>query len=175
MKWEKMSRPQRRVAVAKEVIGRLNDFSSIESDHGYVIHDGDDDTGKYDKYFDLEYNEDEEDGVIKLKRKHADQLIPQCTVCARGAMMLAKTAEFNNSFLAHDLCSEEATSDVLSDCFNDEELQEIEEHFELWYSASHKALWADIEDPKDRLLAIMQNIIDNDGNFHPEQEYEVVE
>lgn len=170
-----MSRKERKIAIAKDVIanihlGKLN----VRMNNGYV--GGIDGDIEYDKEILCQYLPSEQ---------VAELLKPACQVCARGAMMMCKVAKFN-SFDLNKYCleDEESTVEALKDAFSEEELGQIEGAFELWgsdsFMPSHKRLsnesldnWASIQDDKDRLLAIMQNVIDHNGVFKPEVKYEV--
>lgn len=153
-----MTRNQRKVAIAQDVIKQLH-VLKIKRNNGYVVPDED---------FNLESLL--EFGVTP--QQIAQKAKQTCTLCARGAMMLCKVDKFNN-FGFEDLgcfgdISDDTTTEALEDAFTDEELSEIEHCFESAWTS-----WSEIKDDKDRLQAIMTNIIDHKGVFKPEVEYTV--
>jgi len=155
--YEKMSRPERRVAIAKDVIKNL-DILEVESGFGYVVpHSG------TDEYIDKKLND----------QQIAENCKKTCTVCARGAMMICKISKFNNfSFkdISNLYLTSSNTSDALSDAFSCIDLFNIENAFEC---NTPSGKWFSIINDKDRLRAIMQNIIDHNGKFKPTVEYTV--
>lgn len=175
--YKQMSKSQRKVEIAKDVIANI---------HAKQLHIG---MGSY-VYADKIDVEDLE--VLKkyLPSQQVAQIMkPNCTVCARGSMMICKIAKFNDYDLKNinlDEVDGSHTTEALKDAFTEEELFCIECCFELWdeYNQCYHPCgsiipddvidtWAKIKDPTDRLLAIMQNIIDHKGVFKPEVAYEV--
>lgn len=114
--------------------------------------------------------------------------LANCTVCARGAMFLSMVVfknrlnvdeVINYGFGYHteveDYC--EAT-DYLSTAFSQAEQAQIENAFEQTYSYGIRlnseesrlaamCFGSEFNEDNDRLHAIMQNIIDNNGEFKP--------
>ena len=148
-KWEKMSRAERRVAVAKDVILRINSGRMKAGHDGYI-------SGNH--------------GGKILSKSEADHLAKKCTVCARGGLMLSKIAKFNCAVYVDQIDDDIATNRNLEDCFSERQLLQIENVYELFHYASPLI---HIIDPSDRLVAICQNIIDHKGTFKPMVEYEV--
>jgi DNA polymerase III delta prime subunit len=170
--YDKMTRAERRVAIAKDVIKHIKaERLRVQSSYGYVVHD-------------IGWNELTE--VIETEGKAtkvAEKLKNECTVCARGAMMLCKVAKYNHyEFEKGWGISSESTTHALKDAFSEEQLNLIENAFELnGYigNLSEKAEWLyewlyEFSNAEDRLLAIMQNIVDPNGSFKPNAAYEVV-
>lgn len=200
--YSRMTKAERKVAIAKDVIGSLHAMS-VMSGNGYITE-----------------NETTTDLSILREFGISDKLIAgkakeKCTVCARGAMMLCKIEKFNH--FGFDKCvgynhdpietfddiSQDDTAAALADAFTEDELDDIEGCFELciadnredefdddddydgyyirndiktsYGKAYHKYQkhWEDITDDKDRLMAIMQNIVDHKGEFKPEVPYVV--
>jgi hypothetical protein len=102
-----------------------------------------------------------------------------CTVCAIGACFVA-AVERADGLAAKDFDEEpESMRDYLSSWFSMEQLGLIEAAFEKsagyaenqgcsWHSASLAARFGmDYDDPTARMIAIMKNIVDNDGTFCP--------
>jgi len=155
--YDKMSKNERKVAIAKDVIANLH-VLKIRSDYGYVVTDNDND---YDVGSLLSF------GITP--KQIAQKAKVECSVCARGAMMLCKIDKFNNfdfgGVESIGCINQENTFEALQDAFSDDELCEIEYAFE--------DNWSDIDSDNDRLRAIMQNIIDHKGDFKSEVEYTV--
>ena len=149
-KWEKMSRAERRVAVAKDVIIRINAGRMQAGHGGYISGPG--------------------HGGGVLSKSRANRLAKECVVCARGGLMLAKVAKFNCAVYVGELNDSFSTARNLADCFTEAQLWSIESAYECYNWMSPMS---DIADPNDRLLAICQNIIDHKGTFKPMVEYEV--
>lgn len=170
-----MTRKEKKVAIAKDVIANIHMKKlNVKANNGYVE--------SSDK--DLEYDKDILCQYLPSEQV-AELLKPSCQICARGAMMICKVAKFDNFDLGRYSLEEElSTTEALKDAFSEEELGQIEAAFELWGPGSpmgeHKRLsheelenWESIEKDEDRLLAIMQNIVDHGGEFKPEVKYEV--
>jgi hypothetical protein len=156
--WQQMSRRERRIAVAKDVIADILAAKyKVRQSYGYVKSDAMPETL---------------DG-----QEWAEQL-GYCTVCARGALMVTKLRNYDN-WKANDAIGCTPTSSrtrvepvettlALHDCFSEARLLVIERYFE-------KDQWSGTHCADDRLLAIMQNIIDHKGTFKPSVEYEIVD
>lgn len=203
--YSRMTKAERKVAIAKDVIASLHAMT-VRSGFGYIVEQGDKINIPVLREFGID------DQLIARKAKE------KCTVCARGAMMLCKIDKFNH--FTFDKCvsgsswhnpaenfddiTQDDTAAALADAFTEDELQDIEACFELciadnkedefendynyynYYggfsggkSSYDKAYdkyqrhWEAIDDDKDRLMAIMQNIIDHKGEFKPEVPYVV--
>lgn len=111
-----------------------------------------------------------------------------CTMCARGALVLSAFNLYDGDFgaIVNDRgITQEETRIQLEGIFSHRELSLIETAFEKifmdgvdTFHSSRRCLSAikfgnAIPDDADRLLAIMQNIVDNGGTFKPEIEYEI--
>jgi len=124
---------------------------------------------------------------VKLEddlQKHADSATQSCSVCALGALILSKARLYNDVQVAR-LCAQVYGSsrlrfggastyiqENLSPIFTKEQLDLIEHAFECWPSDTEEEARAGsfglvYDDPRDRLKAIMQNIVDNGGEFKP--------
>jgi hypothetical protein len=155
--WQQMTRRERRIAVAKDVVADiLAARYEVRQGYSYVRSDAAPETL---------------DG-----QEWAEQL-GYCTVCARGALMVTKLRNYDNwkaddvigrppSF-THTRVEPVETTLALHDCFSEAQLLVIERYFE-------RDQWSDTHCADDRLLAIMQNIVDHDGRFVPSVEYEIV-
>ena len=162
--YDKMTRAERRVAIAKDVIKHIKARQlRVRSCYGYVVH-----AAGWDGI-----NEAVE-GSEKASEV-AEKLKGECTVCARGAMMLCKVSKFNHyEFERGRGISSVSTTDALKDAFSERQLNEIEDAFELNGDHYVSSWFREIPDASDRLLAIMQNIVDHNGTFKPQVAYEVI-
>ena len=102
---------------------------------------------------------EEIDSGIQLR----DIVLGPCKVCAKGALFIAKAVRYNN--VKVDQWREASYYDgPLTEHFDREQLRLIETCFEGW-DIDYIDWKNNYPDPKDRLVAILQNIIDNDGTF----------
>lgn len=174
--WEEMTRSERKVAVAKDVKAHILAKSFKVTPGTYL--------GVNKDVEELPNSQLQAQCLLSAKKD-------KCEACARGAMMLCKVAKWNNwdgSFAWY--IDDWRTADALEDAFNKEELDLIECFFERScefmgdeysdvdeesfieeYGAS-PLKWGPNK-PDDRLLCIMQSIIDHGGDFKPEVEYEI--
>jgi hypothetical protein len=115
-------------------------------------------------------------------QQHIDQISEDCQVCALGACFLSYIRLFNKitvdeiTYIENSIDPAHHTvKNALREHFANEQLALIEAAFEGFRSpADTTAVVKVIEDfynkhpnPKKRLKAIMQNIIDNNGEFKP--------
>lgn len=165
-KFEEMTREERKVAVCKDVLSRL-DVMQVTSG-SYVDSDNE---------YDCEH-----DAVVTPSE--CDMLFEACEVCARGALLLGRVAVFNKLTWGeiglvgdHTItASDSDTTNGLDGIFTYYELCELETAFELGmnlyvlggdaYDAARNFGHL-YPDPKDRLRAILENVIQNNGNFVP--------
>lgn len=158
--WEKMTRAERRVAVAKDVIKSLQDGIFSPSPRAFV--DSDSPSG-----LDRKYEEPTQAWAERILSG------PDCKVCARGGMMLCKLSKYNHwSPRTHfdGFVTRRDTALALSDCFTKRQLNKIEAAYELWSDkagGSPLKFGLRFKYKGDRMQAIMQNIIDNNGDFKP--------
>lgn len=150
-RYKLMTREQRKVAIAKDVIKQVNAGVLHAKDGcGYLV------TKRSMKE------------PVDIDKKNALDVAKRCTVCARGALMISKISKFNDHVVASfdGFLPSWETSFALEDAFDYTELRLIEKAFENEWSDRHP-------NPNDRLIAIMQNLIDHDGEFNPDVEYVV--
>ena len=171
--YKQMSRKEKKIAIAKDVIANIHLKNlNIQSGNAYM------DSGEI-------YVEDDLEVLCKYlpSEKVAELLRPKCEFCALGAMMICKVAKFNNYEFNHNsYIDRDTTTEALKDAFSEDELEDIEAAFELWSDRSGRVIslpdniiknWESIKNAEDRLLAIMQSIIDHNGVFRPEVKYEI--
>lgn len=189
--WAKMSRQQRKVALCKDVIASIQN-STLHVDDGNYIRV---------RSRDYDFNDLLPMLGCKLSKQQSKVLQERCKVCAIGSLFIRYLVNLDNFTLPEYSISEYADDITiddddmikhLNDCFTPEELRFIEAAFEM--TNSHYKLHfnryllleeednfldacmkfgADFEDPADRLLAIMQNIVDHKGEFKPKVRYEI--
>lgn len=99
-----------------------------------------------------------------------DQITENCTVCARGALILSyvrrhnklKVGELNRNALMD-------YNSVLTQFFNIAQIKLIEDVFETRYGwQAYREVYPD---DNERLAFIMQNVVDNQGTFRPDEQY----
>lgn len=102
----------------------------------------------------------------------------ECEVCAKGALLLTAFklydgkgfAEINSPYGLYD----DFILEQLDGLFSRTQLHLIEAVFEGWKDGPTKQFYYDHYNDEDRLLAIMQNIVDHNGTFKPSVRYDVV-
>ena len=164
--WKQMTKMERRVAIAKDVLKVLN-LKNVIAEQG--------------TYFE-ERNGRKKDFGCSIKPSHT------CTVCAKGALLLGfmenrklnPTNKADNVIVDKDLdgnfercIGNDYISDKLAPTFGEEMLDDIETCFELWdwklrYKLDNPDDVMDMysaHSPRDRVRGIMGNIIKHDGNF----------
>jgi hypothetical protein len=157
-RYKLMTRKQRKVAIAKDVIKQVNaGVFDAKSQHGYVV---------------------PMNGYLNgpVEQRNAIAVAKECHVCARGALMLSRIAKFNDMVI-NPICGnieQEQTAKALEDAFTSRELYEIERAFEGGEDGSdYRRFFLDHKNSNNRLIAICQNIIDHKGTFRPEVRYVV--
>lgn len=157
-----MTPAQRRVAIAKEVIANINAKTFKIKKMTYVHIDHEHRTGR------------------TLTRERATELLPHCEVCALGSLLMCRIAKFGSlapAPLDTNHVTHGRTRQGLADAFDEDELNLIESAFELANFGRGQCGWESAIDAirfgrarprkRDRLLAIMHNIVDNKGTFVP--------
>jgi hypothetical protein len=171
-----LKKAEKRVAVAKDVLAQLADKK-----HGYVATPGHYITPR----FTLGENEVLPDGL-----REALPFIQSepCEVCGLGSLILSKARLYNkmdvddvlkeDSFFTGKFIFSGGQDSLLEDLFSITQITMIEDAFEQtetgWYGncSESKRLKAvefgkRFDETEERLRAIMQNIIDNNGSFVP--------
>lgn len=96
---------------------------------------------------------------------------PLCEVCALGALLLS-TIRLANKYTFDNFIGKWECNEVLKKYFNKNQIQELEFAFEMW-EANGGTLKKAVEfgeqyqKPSERLVAIFENVIKNDGEFIP--------
>lgn len=102
-----------------------------------------------------------------LQEQARDVVLGPCLVCAKGALLVAKAVLFDA--VTVEEMSTYAGDDLLENEFDPEQTDLIERAFEdKWpsFSSFEQYIWYDnYKDPRDRMVAILENIIRNKGTF----------
>lgn len=211
--WKSMTRKQRKVAIAKDVIAQIQAGKyRIESGSGYIESYTTASRNSLSEHFQRLKDLDR-----PVSNADVEVVTGACTMCARGAALMSRIRKFNSVKVSEigvylidegyteisnddlkagaqpieaDLsATQKNTTEGLEGAFTADELNLIEAAFERtrwvgivdWRSENQKnsvrravAFGEQFEDDSERLLAIMQNIVDNDGVFRPAQQYEIV-
>jgi len=143
-KFEKMTKAEKCVAIAKDVLKQLH-IGKIKATSGVYL-------GHVDSL------------------KNGNQYIyakpnQPCQACALGALFVSKYNLFNGYWENNISCVN--LQNRLYGYFSEEQLDEIEDFFE--YSCMEE-----VENDEDRMIMIMQNIIDHKGKFQRNVKYEMV-
>jgi len=178
-RWRTLTRAERKVEIAKDVIKHIQaENLNIRDGLGYIVPD----TAR--GHLDLR---DRANTRTELDSEGCDLVRKHCTMCARGALLISRV-DVGNKLGWSDIGSGHAGSGHtvwgLKDAFTISELKLIEAAFErsdnYASSTTRRELKIDARefgkghaDPSDRLLAVMQNIVDHDGEFKPEVLYEI--
>lgn len=157
-----MTKAEKRVAVAKDVIAQLN--------RGKL-------TATTGLYFKAKSCNKDFTGEVELQKvlKH----IPKCEVCAKGALFVGMINKYNDFKLnlKYDYGNDEINDEVndslypkLKTLFSGKQLRLIEAYFEGWnkfdIENTHN-FYEKNPNAKKRMILIMENIIKNNGTFKP--------
>ncbi len=141
---------EQRVVIAKDVIAQLHEGRYFAEMGNWVEPDED-----------VEYS----------KEALTDEYTPVCKVCGLGALFLS-AVRFGNGFRARpgSMLLVTQIESVLIDIFNHDQISLIEQAFEQGrgqYSGDEGAIHfgQQYDYDEERLLAIMNNIVRNDGEF----------
>lgn len=178
-RWRTLTRAERKVEIAKDVIKHIQaENLNIRAGWGYVVPDTP--TARNDL-------RDRVDARSELDSEACDLVRKSCAMCARGALLISRV-DVGNKLGWSDIGNGHAiachTVRGLKDSFTISELKLIEAAFERNDRYAPQTTRRDLKinarefgnghaDSSDRLLAIMQNIVDHDGEFKPEVLYEI--
>lgn len=110
---------------------------------------------------------------VQLTRNNLQQMLQNeiCEVCGKGALLVARVGGYNHfelSYPRHKLGNSEVL-DSLEGIFELETLNDVEAAFEGWATDQENpeepGNWYRQLPINERMRAIMQNLIDHDGNF----------
>lgn len=134
---EKMTKPQQRVAIAKDVLNQIHSERITAK------------TGCY---------------LLELNSTTYPQPNEVCRACALGALFVSKYSLFNGDWIGtHDFF----ITNMLIPFFSHVQLVSINQAFEINWRSS-------LINDEDRMIAIMQNIVDHNGTFKINVAYEMV-
>jgi hypothetical protein len=177
---------KKRVEVAKDVIALVNSGVLHAGHRGYINPAG--------GIIDPENRNESIINLMTIWTRSGDfkEVVKQCTVCALGAVTLASLVKREDEVKAAALLqlAEDCDRDIVDDelmcsVFSEEQMDLIESAYEQCamgdksYSTDEDTRDAvifgkDHSTPSNRLIAIMQNIIDHKGEFKPAVRYDVV-
>lgn len=156
-KFDSMTKAERRVMVAKDVLA-LIDLGALKTNlSGYLIIRGD-------------------------VSKTVSTLLAQtnsCQICAIGAAYVASVLRFNQKIgnKSHMNTDGGEMCEEMSEIFTGKQLALMEEAYELDYYGDHLSgaykFGNDHGNKEDRLIAIWQNVLDHNGTFAPSDRYVV--
>lgn len=116
------------------------------------------DTGAY---FDTDY--DKEASLLRERGQLTAKRLPPCTVCARGALFVASVDRYDRCELSPGDYLSSLVQDRSEDDWGSKQTKLIESAFEGWLGGDELLPRA----PKERLIAIMENIVANNGEYRP--------
>lgn len=160
-KFNKLDAAGKRVAIAKDVLKSLNNKTIIAS------------PGTYFSSSSIRLPKDKELGYGfkgDAEVQPALEKMKSCEACAIGAVFVCavkvadqlKVADINAHFNDREvIIGDEGMRQYLGKFFSQRQLHSMEHVFEMWGSGGSY----DVVNPKDRMKAIMLNIIENGGNF----------
>lgn len=169
-----------RVAIAKDVLKQLASRKFVAC-RGVWLRDSK--LSELPDYAEARY---EKDGIKKLDVCEYVNSINKCQVCALGSIFLSSVKLYNNVYMSADKDPgdeaasffEDLASSPLKRYFSPNQLRYIEATFEgldgVHYPDTRKeenyanAFYRLFPNTDDRLNAIMQNIVENNGTFKPE-------
>lgn len=176
--YEEMTRAERKVVLCQDVLARIKQERLLISPGSYIKN--------FYRIPEL-FSKPEKDFVGPVTPDDCLVVEKHCSVCARGALLLSRIRLFN-SVNWDDLkvgrtigITQDQTSDILSEAFYSEELLAIEAAFEAEEYEENDGFIGEDEEyswdcigfglqypsSDDRLVAIMENIIENNGEFKP--------
>lgn len=178
--YKTLTRAEKRVMIARDVIAALRAKALDAKEGSYVYIDT---TRTTERYWGGTY----ETNVYNKFLKDSDQSesfqkllpsLPDCKVCAKGAIFVCAVARQNKveTAKADDVreFEGEALSENLRGIFSARQLDLIEAEFEredmqFTLGPGWEPVMKEREDPTERMIAIMKNIIRNKGTFAPRE------
>lgn len=162
-----ISKAEARVLIAQDVLNQLNLKKIIAT------------SGTYFAFEDVPF--DEKDFLHEVLDK------TQCQVCALGSLYYSRVqvanetrcdvverigdyeediGDYEEDSVLNNINSTHTIMPDLNQYFDWSALDKIENYFEGWFEGN--TFYSDNPDPEIRMRKIMQNIIDNNGDFKPE-------
>lgn len=172
-----LPKADRRVAIAKDVIAQIRAQKYVGLQGTYV------NSTKLEEILESEeVSMTESDKII--------QKLGKCQVCARGAMFLSRmkkrpeNVEQSSFVMKLDSFAEPEKEydyefsgpqlDAIESAFEGIEMGELYTNEDAEYIEDCISFCEGVKDDNDRLLMIMQNIIDHNGTFVPSVKYQIV-
>lgn len=162
-RFQAMTDAQKRVAIAKDVIAQLESGLIIKAKSGtYFASEG------VNKAVAKAIQKSDDDWLDDIELDLRDVLVseqPTCSACAVGSMFICATLRQDNFNVVGDDIDRSSMEGQLT-YFEPDQLWAIEDAFESsWKLSDEETMTKGEESDKKRLIAIMQNIIDNKGTF----------
>lgn len=185
---KRLTKSQMRVAIAKDVISQINSKKLIPTPGVWIC---DPKMGGLDQHIDNLIDEAMDDSkndtcnFTEFNARDFTKKVNRCEVCALGSIFVSSVNLYNGVHFENGDEALESFNDLslspLSKYFSEESLALIECCFEgedgaHYNSTSEKEFAIGIAYnrsfrlPKERLIAIMKNIVRNKGDFIPEQD-----
>jgi hypothetical protein len=174
---KKLTKAEMRIAIAKDVIAQIKAKKYNPTQGTWVDQVGGQD---YDSW--LYHNA----LSCEIDVQNYTKNIKKCNVCALGSLFVSAVNKYNNVYGTFDTVSTDKVFDFkdmnnnspLLRYFTLNQIQLIEHTFEggigaVYWDSDHSmvnkshAFYSRYPDSKDRLLAIMKNIVENNGTFKP--------
>lgn len=175
--FDQLTPAQKRVVIAEDVVKHIRARDAYKIQPYCVL--------SFDERYD-----DSLDDTTKISVENIASVAPACCVCAKGAMMLSRIMCFGGFTYQYRIDDDEQAIESLEGIFDPFQLDLIEAAFEKYIFSWHVDRHAyedsgELSDEakqvfdravhfgeryagdSDRLLAIMQNIISNQGIFLP--------
>jgi hypothetical protein len=167
----KMTKAQQRVAIAKDAIAQIR-AGAIVAESGVYVRS----IGKGGESFsEKDVGKDIRD-VLKVKFK-------KCEACAKGALLISTIRKLDNMPVVKTLAGlsiayeleDKACWNSYESPFSTSALDLMESAFEgmhrfgLYGDHKYRRWYTSVQDDSDRLLAILRNIVANNGTFRPSQ------
>ena len=145
--WDRMTKAQKRVAIAKDVIAQVHAGLLLAT------------PGEYVDFCSEDFGHSSEEQFCDVSEKL------RCHACALGGAWLSYLRFVNDKTVREASRDDEGIRHV--GIFTTRQLHLIEDAFE--------STWGHFYNAEDRLIAIFQNVIDHEGTFKPKVLYEVTE
>jgi len=164
-KFQKLTNAQKRVQIAQDVIKSLNAGKLVAEQGVYVARN------RPTKMLGTDLFDEE----IVCELDTVLEKIPKCNVCALGGLFVEAVKRYDK-IKTDEISAGPWQNELhyyLKKFFSIDQLKMIEDAFESEgpniYYGNHKALvfCHTIKKPRDRMLKIMNNIVENNGTFKP--------
>jgi hypothetical protein len=167
-----ISKAEMRVTIAKDALQQLKAEKIIAVSGSYYG------TELIDELDKMVVKDDDNKKYKVQAQPFLKKRVNPCRVCAKGALFLSAVRKYNKATLDDVMCEDLRVADKI---FGSRQFDQIEAAFEQWETTKNRfGLAADgvdsitacafgmkYEDERERLEAILKNIIKNNGTFKP--------